>query len=87
MRIDDIISPESVCPTCGRIGTLAVADIEEPVYVGSTVVIVPVRAAVCSNCDDHIYDPEAQGKLDAAAKTIREGRVNTLVHVGEVYHA
>jgi YgiT-type zinc finger domain-containing protein len=75
------------CPRCGHEDTLEARDIEEPITVGENVVIVPLRAGMCSYCGERVIDPLAMARIDAVISQVRSGKVTALTDVGEVYRA
>jgi YgiT-type zinc finger domain-containing protein len=86
MTLDEMIDGLK-CPRCGHEETLVAQVVEEPITVGENVVIVPLRAGVCSYCGERVFDPEAMARIDAAIIEVRSGNVAALTHVGEVYRA
>ncbi len=48
----------STCPVCG--GEVAVKDVEKLIRQGNNVLIIRVKAGVCTRCGERIYDLETQ---------------------------
>jgi YgiT-type zinc finger domain-containing protein len=85
MRLDDLLAGLT-CPRCLRTGGYRAQDVDESVVVGDDVVIVPVRAGVCSYCHERVLDDEGVAQIDAAIAAVRDGTA-TLERVGVVYRA
>lgn len=86
MTLDEMIAGLK-CPRCGHEGTLEAHEIEEPITVGANVVLIPLRAGVCSYCGERVFDPVAMARIDAVIAEAQSGHLATLTHVGEVYRA
>ncbi|HEY7091930.1 MAG TPA: YgiT-type zinc finger protein [Ktedonobacterales bacterium] len=84
MTLDELIDGLK-CPRCGHEQTFEAREVEEPITVGNDVVLVPLRAGVCSFCGERVFDTVAMAKIDAAIAQVRAGNVAALKHVGEVY--
>ena len=73
------------CLRCGHENTFEAREVEEPITVGNDVVLVPLRAGVCSFCGERVFDTVAMAKIDAAIAQVRAGNVAALTRVGEVF--
>jgi YgiT-type zinc finger domain-containing protein len=75
-----------ICPRCGQ-GALSPQIVTETIVVSNNAVQVTVQADVCSFCSEHWFDPQATAKIDAVIKSLHDGNVAHLKHLGELYQA
>jgi len=75
------------CSHCGAPDSYRVEQVDDPVFCGTNVVLVPLTAEVCMYCGNELIDVPAMQKLDAAYAKLKSGDLSGWERVGEVYKA
>jgi hypothetical protein len=73
------------CYICGNDDAYELREIEEPVIVGQNTAFVPVHAAVCRFCGEHVYDLPNRARLEHVRNQLARGDVAGFKSVGATY--
>lgn len=78
---------DTSCRSCQEPDAIEIKLTEHPVWVGTDVVLVRVRVAVCRKCDAKTFDTAADALFIAARKRLVASSVAGWQAVGTVYRA